>query len=127
MVKTIKNHMVIMTTSPPPIEWEPKKTMDQRRFRNNCRKKSWTALIELPLMACLTTRKRDIPIRTYSVDQTGPNSQSGGVKLGFSKSIYQLAIDGNVKSAPTVPTSWGRRIENIRSGNSVLVSFILIH
>jgi hypothetical protein len=73
------------------------------------------------------TKKRDIPIKTYSIDQTGPKIQSGGVKFGLSKYTYQPAIEGKVNSAPIVPTSWGRRIEKMSNGNSVFVNFNLIY
>jgi hypothetical protein len=36
----------------------------------------------------------------YKADQTGPNTQLGGVQEGFAKSAYQDEIEGFVKIDP---------------------------
>jgi len=39
----------------------------------------------------------------YNETQTGPKTEPGGVKNGFSKFTYQLDTDVLVKKEPTIP------------------------
>lgn len=51
-----------------------------------------------------------MPCRRYSVVQTGPNTQLGGLKEGFASSAYQVGIAGVVKRDPIPPAIKGRII-----------------
>lgn len=48
-------------------------------------------------------RNKDTPIKTYSIDQIGPNAQFGGVQLGFGMLTYQVVISFSVYTVPTAP------------------------
>jgi len=63
------------------------------------------------------------PIRVYSVTQTGPNSQLGGLKEGLFKNTYQLEMAGVVKSEPTAPAAWQMMIAK----TNFVIFFILIN
>lgn len=44
-----------------------------------------------------------MPIIMYSVDQTGPNSWFGGLKLGLFNVMYQVLTDSIVNNPPIAP------------------------
>ena len=47
-----------------------------------------------------------MPISKYKSVQTGPKTQSGGLKDGLLRAAYQLGIEGVVKRAPIIPAIW---------------------
>ena len=69
--------------------------------------------------------KREIPIKAYSVIQTGPKIQLGGLKGGFSKVSYQVGIAGLVARELINPTNWQRRMLAISLRISMLLTFSL--
>ena len=106
-VRSIAIHRKNMSTKPAKGDLSPKNMADQRRLRS-----SWTANM---LKADFTpswpsplrhTRKADNPISTNRLIQTGPNSQLGGVKVGFLRAAYHVGTAGAVKIDPITPTSW---------------------
>jgi len=44
-------------------------------------------------------------MRTKRMVQTGPKTELGGTKLGFTKVSYHESIEGVVKMAPIAPAS----------------------
>ena len=46
---------------------------------------------------------KDTPIKKYRIIQTGPNTQSGGAKKGFSSVAYQTGIASKVNNEPNIP------------------------
>jgi hypothetical protein len=83
--------------------FRPKKMIDHKAFKASCMKKIVKAILFLP---CLQTRYKEIPIRTYRLIHTGPNTQLGGLKEGLFNSTYQVEIDSVVKTEPIIPASW---------------------
>lgn len=75
-------------------------------------------MLVLLIRICLHTRKSEIPIRIYSVVQTGPKTQFGGVTDGFTRDGYQSAIDCEVRTDPTSPAANGMTTETTRRGIS---------
>jgi hypothetical protein len=53
----------------------------------------------------------------YNADQTGPNTQFGGVQEGLTKPAYQVGIEGVVKSDPTKPAPKHMPIDTARPMN----------
>jgi hypothetical protein len=51
-------------------------------------------------------RKKAIPINRYSSTHTGPNSQLGGLKVGFCKLVYHVETELLVKNPPMIPANW---------------------
>jgi hypothetical protein len=94
----------------------PKKANDQRVLTA-----SWAENIAAPCRTALfsspfcSIRYREIPISMYSAVQTGPNTQSGGVKNGFWSRAYHVVIAGMVTNEPIMPASRGNAIQRIRS------------
>jgi hypothetical protein len=50
----------------------------------------------------------------YSVVQTGPNTQLGGVKEGFTRWAYQVGMAGKVAKDPMAPAKREMLMENMR-------------
>jgi hypothetical protein len=94
----------------------PKKANDQMAltasWAENMATPCRTALFSSPFCSI---RYREIPIRIYSAVQTGPNTQFGGVKNGFSSRAYHVVIAGVVNNEPIMPASKGMTIQRIRS------------
>ncbi len=109
-----------MTSSnPPAMLWVPKNINDHTTFNSNCRANTTIAILtSLRSRPSLHIRKRDIPIKTYNVDQMGPNAQFGGVQLGFGMFTYHVVISLSVKTVPTAPAKKTISIEAINLGIS---------
>ena len=56
-----------------------------------------------------------MPIKRYSKDQTGPNTQLGGVHEGLSRFAYQPGTFGLVNSAPTAAAAKHNPTHNTRT------------
>ena len=106
VVAKIRNHRATIVITPPLIDFNPKKTNDQRALSN-----SWTQnrvkaiLTASPDNPFRQTRKTDIPMRTYSVVQTGPNARLGGVLGGFFRVAYHVGIALKVETLPIPPAA----------------------
>lgn len=102
----MRNHRITIVITPPPIDFIPKKTIDQRAFNI-----SWTQNRVKAILATSIpnpsrqTRKTDIPIRIYSVVQTGPNARLGGVLGGFFSVAYHVGIALKVEILPIPPAA----------------------
>ena len=100
-------HRTIIITSPYSVDFNPKKTTDHRAFNASCVAKIYRAvLFSFFSKPFPQTRYREIPISMYRVSHTGPKSQFGGAKLGFTNVAYQDGIDCTVKIEPITPASW---------------------
>lgn len=71
------------------------------------------------------TRNRLIAISMYSIVQTGPKSQFGGLKNGFLSWAYQVLIDGVVKAEPIKPAMKVIKKETIIFDKFLMVSYII--
>jgi hypothetical protein len=61
-------------------------------------------------------RNAEIPIKQYSIVQTGPKTQLGGEKEGLFKKIYHVEIAVMVKGVLTIPTNSHPTTETISLG-----------
>src|SRR6185437_9891555 len=66
---------------------------DQAAFNVSWRKNSASATARAGLAGRFTTRQTAKAISRYSAPQTGPKTQSGGVKDGFASRAYQARWD----------------------------------
>ena len=84
----------------------PKNKKDHNPFSNSCSPKNCKAFTTsgLSVPDC-QIRPAEIPIKVYRSVQTGPNSQLGGLKKGFSKVTYHSEIAGNVTVLAASPTA----------------------
>ncbi|OGI12259.1 hypothetical protein A3K64_02950 [Candidatus Micrarchaeota archaeon RBG_16_36_9] len=87
------------------MSWYPKNVIDQRMLIINWAENMARGIFILLFWLSFNTMYREIPIRVYRVSQTGPNSQSGGVKKGLSRLAYHDVIDGMVNSEPMTPAN----------------------
>ena len=67
---------------------------------------------------------KEIPIRIYSVVQTGPNNQFGGLKEGWFKVAYQLGIARAVKIPAMAPIASGNAREIINFVIEVMFIYV---
>ena len=108
---TIDSHNKAITIRAPPIDLNPKNTIDQRQLSVNCKRNMKSAVLASLLSSPFCqTRKADIPIMVNRVIQTGPNIQSGGLKDGFLIKAYQSGMDRAVKKPPMIPANWQTKI-----------------
>ena len=68
----------------------------------------------------LQTKNKEIPIKTYNVDHTGPNNQFGGDHTGLARAAYHVVISGKVAADPIAPEKNTTKIDN----NNLGISFI---
>jgi len=84
----------------------PKNIADQHIFKANCIAKNKIAILAFWSSEVLRhKRKREIPINTKRVIQTGENTQFGGLKDGFSREAYHVGIAGDVNKDPKTPAN----------------------
>ena len=87
-------------------DFRPKNIPDQLTFRINCMEKNRIAILTfLSSKVWRHKRKREIPINTKRVIQTGENTQFGGLKDGFSRETYHVGIAGDVNKDPINPAN----------------------
>lgn len=87
-------------------ECKPKKMIDHNALRISWKPKTKTALrTSWRSRPLFHTRNTAIPIRAYSVIQTGPKTQLGGLSAGLERVEYQLETAEFVKIAPIIPAS----------------------
>ncbi len=101
----------IIITNPKLGFFSPKKTIDQSTFRT-----SW-AQNQFKLIFLPQTRYKEIPINMYRIVQTGPKTQEGGLKKGFTRVGYQVVTEFTVKIDPISPAPSQSRIESKSFGN----------
>jgi len=65
-----------------------------------------------------------MPMIINNNDQTGPNSQFGGLKAGFTIPGYQLCTESIVISPPATPKSRGIKILISKAGNSIRLASV---
>jgi hypothetical protein len=96
----------MITMRPAMGDLSPKKATDQKAFIINCImniiKATFTFGSPNPTRH---TRKADIPISIYNIVQTGPNSQLGGLKDGFSRVAYHVGMEALVNIEPMKPAA----------------------
>ena len=67
-------------------------------------------------------KNNETAIKKYSVVQTGPKTQGGGLNGAFCKVAYQVEIAGRVKIVPKKPTP----SQIIISANNFITLFIYV-
>ena len=101
VVATISNQRIIITMTPPPLDFRPKNTADHKALNTSCVQKRIKAtrpsVVSRP---CCHTRNTEMAMRIYSSVQTGPNTRLGGVNTGFFNSGYQTVTDFPVNRLP---------------------------
>jgi len=111
ITQTIDSHNKTITIRAPPIDLNPKNTIDQRQLSVNCKRNMKSAALAHSLLSPFChTRNADIPIIVNRVIQTGPNIQSGGLKDGFLIKAYHSGMDRAVKKPPMIPAKWQTKI-----------------
>jgi len=80
----------------------------------------------LDLALEVQTRYKEIPINAYKIVQTGPNTKFGGENEGLVRVAYQVGIEENVKNDPKIPAPSESKTANIKSGQFLTLSIILI-
>ena len=122
MLAHMANQRINITTKPPNMEFRPKKTSDQATLRPNCTAKIRIAyLTSLRSNPSLHTKKRAIPIKTYNIVQTGPNSQLGGFQAGFAREAYQVVSSVEVATDPRAAPKNTIKIDAISFGISLML------
>jgi len=98
----------------------PKKEIDHKVFNN-----SWAPnainKYSFPGKPSLIIRYKEIPIKAYNVNQTGPKIHDGGLNDGFIKVVYQVVTDLEVNIDPIMPANW----QTIMDNTNFKISFIL--
>lgn len=122
MVTTILANNTRISANASGGDLRPKKSNDHRTFNASWVPNATNApilvlrLVSGKRVVALQTRNNDTPITIYSVVQTGPKIQSGGVSDGFSSVRYHVEIDSEVKMDAMEPASRGTPTEiTIRS------------
>ena len=84
----------------------PKNIIDHSMFKTSWMENHNKATLTSVLRRVFChTRKRDIPMVTNKLIQTGENTQFGGLKDGLLRLAYQVGIDGEVNKDPTNPAN----------------------
>ena len=78
-----------------------------------CKQKTFNVL-ERSLSFDLMAKKSDIPINVYSMVQTGPKIQLGGLKNGLLRPKYQESIAENVNKLPISPADCAAKTQRIK-------------
>lgn len=101
MVKTMAVHSRRISIKATSGILRPKKSGVQRPLRISWSRYRARAILTAGLSRPFCqTRKADSAISKYRTVQTGPNSQSGGVKKGLLRLAYQSDMALRVKSEP---------------------------
>jgi hypothetical protein len=100
----------------------PKKMIDHKKFRNNCTENKITKKFLCFFNFFCKIKNNDTAIKKYSVVQTGPKTQGGGLNGAFCKVAYQVGIEGSVKIVPKNPTP----SQTIISANNFIILFICV-
>jgi hypothetical protein len=69
----------------------------------------------------IQTKYKEIPINRYNIVHTGPNTQLGGLKLGFISVAYHEDTDEAVNKEPRIPTNSQITIEAISLRKSIFI------
>jgi hypothetical protein len=104
IVQIIASHKSTITTKPPSIDRPPKKTIDQRLLRINCKKNILKALFTPEVRNPFRHRRNAaIPIKVNKLIHAGAKTQLGGVKVGLLINAYHVGIERVVKRDPIIP------------------------
>ena len=119
IVAKISSHSIIITMTPPPFDFIPKKIIDQTALIVSCIQNKIKASKTLTSAnpSC-QIRKTEIPINTYNVVQTGPNAQFGSVYGGFFSVGYQFGIALYVNRLPMPPAA--------KQARTLIISFTIL-
>ena len=113
IVARMASQRKIISTKAAPGLCKPKKIIDQSVLSTSCKKNKNTAHCQtrtIRLFARIREwlfqiTKSEMPMSAKSVVQTGPNTHAGGLSAGRARVAYQPAMEGVVKSAPTIPAA----------------------
>ena len=100
IVIAIAIHNSVITIKPNRGFCNPKNTADHNKFRVSCKQKTANACLRFFDSRFTHVRYSEIDIKKYNTVQTGPKTQLGGLKLGFTKSAYHVGIAGVVMRLP---------------------------
>lgn len=92
--------------------WRPKNTKDHAAFRTKCNPKSRSTYFFPFLLGALATNAAAMPIHTYKMVHTGPNTKFGGVQAGRFNVAYHVVTPSKEKYAPTAPAIKDIAIQN---------------
>jgi hypothetical protein len=124
----IKLHKIIISKKANIGECRPKKIIDQQVFKTSCPTKTAKAILTSQRFnPARQIKKAEIPIKVKSVVQTGAKIQFGGEKTGLANPAYQVAIDGVVKTEPTIPATWQIKIAKIAFETLLIFIFFKIN
>src|ERR1700690_3388277 len=98
MLMRIAHHIKTISTNAAPGERKRKNRPDHATLSSSCSKNNLIGTAVIP--TCRQTSHAANAIARYKSVQTGPNSQFGGVHLGFFNSTYQFLNAGTVKNEP---------------------------
>lgn len=76
------------------------------------------------LLAFKTTSANAMPISKYSSDHTGPNTQFGGLRAGFSRVAYHEGIFETVASEPIAPAAKDAAIDKANTIIFLIMSLV---
>ena len=89
MVSHKKIHIKTIIINPPNKFCRPKKINGQEKFNNNWIKKKVKGTLFSLVIPSFINNKNELIIKIYKTIQTGVKIQSGGVKKGLFKLLYQ--------------------------------------
>jgi len=106
MVNRIANQRTMISMKANKGDLSPKKRSDHKIFRMSWMAKKMSAIFTFRSFRFLfQTRKRDIPIITNKVIQTGEKIELGGLKDGLDRVLYHVGIAGAVNREPMNPAN----------------------
>jgi len=106
IVNNIAIHRKTISMNAKNGDLRPKNITDQKIF-----KPSWIANQNIATLTLRSLkvfshkRKREMPISTNKLIQTGEKTQLGGLKAGFLRLAYHVGIAGEVNKDPTNPVN----------------------
>jgi hypothetical protein len=110
IVNVIAAYKAIISTNAANGERKPKNKTVQRKLRNSCvPNRTFAPVVCFSLFSA--TLAAAIPIKAYSIVQTGPKSHGGGLKDGLLSFRYHVDTDEDVRAPPDKPTISQRMIE----------------
>ncbi len=100
-VAAMANHRTMITTNATPDRRIPKKSADQPTLSASCSPNQPSGARAESQPSRRHASHAETAIRRYSVVQTGPTTESGGVQIGIASVGYQSRTDVEVMAAPT--------------------------
>lgn len=118
-------HKSTIVKSASPGFCAPKKTIDHKKFKNNCTKNTFIAFVCFFDFLTFQTKNKENAISAYKSVQTGPKIQFGGLNGGLLRVAYQVGIASLVAILP--PAAAAKTTAKLISNFQVLFTYLVFH